>query len=432
MILHTDVETMPREDLEALQLRRLKATVERCYATVGFYRDAMDELGFKPHHLKSLDDVRNLPYTKKEHLRQNYPFGMFAVPTDQVVRVHASSGTTGKPTVVGYTKRDIQTWSKLMARSLAAAGMRPGDRLHNAYGYGLFTGGLGFHYGAEKLGAMVTPMSGGQTQKQIMLLQDFEPTALGCTPSYALNIAEEADAMGVDIRKLSLKLGVFGAEPWTEEMRFEIESRLGIDAVDVYGLSEVIGPGVGIECVNAKDGLHIWEDHFLVECVDVDTGKPLPYGEEGEIVFTSLTKEAFPIIRYRTRDISVLNSAPCKCGRTHVRMARVTGRSDDMLIIRGVNVFPSQVESILMKTENLSPFYQIEVFREGNMDSMGVNVEASPPLMEQGQEAMDRVAAKVSKDIKDFVGVSCKINIKNVGEVPRSQGKAVRVIDHRK
>ncbi len=432
MILHTDVETMPREDLEALQLRRLKATVERCYATVGFYRDAMDELGFKPHHLKSLDDVRNLPYTKKEHLRQNYPFGMFAVPTDQVVRVHASSGTTGKPTVVGYTKRDIQTWSKLMARSLAAAGMRPGDRLHNAYGYGLFTGGLGFHYGAEELGAMVTPISGGQTQKQIMLLQDFEPTALGCTPSYALNIAEEADAMGVDIRKLSLKLGTFGAEPWTEEMRFEIESRLGIDAVDVYGLSEVIGPGVGIECVNAKDGLHIWEDHFLVECVDVDTGKPLPYGEEGEIVFTSLTKEAFPIIRYRTRDISVLNPAPCKCGRTHVRMARVTGRSDDMLIIRGVNVFPSQVESVLMKTENLSPFYQIEVFREGNMDSIGVNVEASPPLMEQGQEAMDRVAAKVSKDIKDFIGVSCQINIKNVGEVPRSQGKAVRVIDHRK
>lgn len=432
MILHTDVETMPREDLEALQLRRLQATVEHCYATVGFYREAMDELGFKPHHLKSLDDVRNLPYTKKEHLRQNYPFGMFAVPTDQVVRVHASSGTTGKPTVVGYTKRDIDTWSKLMARSLAAAGMRPGDRLHNAYGYGLFTGGLGFHYGSEELGSMVTPMSGGQTQKQIMLLQDFEPTALGCTPSYALNIAEEADAMGVDFRKLSLKLGIFGAEPWTEEMRFEIESRLGIDAIDVYGLSEVIGPGVGIECVNAKNGLHIWEDHFLVECVDVDTGKPLPYGEEGEIVFTSLTKEAFPIIRYRTRDISVLNPAPCKCGRTHVRMDRVTGRSDDMLIIRGVNVFPSQVESVLMKTENLSPFYQIEIFREGNMDSMQVNVEASPPLMEQGQEAMDRVAGKVTKDIKDFIGVSCKMNILNVGVVPRSQGKAVRVIDHRK
>ncbi len=432
MILHTDVETMPREDLEALQLRRLKATVERCYATVGFYREAMDELGFKPHHLKSLDDVRNLPYTKKEHLRQNYPFGMFAVPTDQVVRVHASSGTTGKPTVVGYTKRDIDTWSKLMARSLAAAGMRPGDRLHNAYGYGLFTGGLGFHYGSEELGSMVTPMSGGQTQKQIMLLQDFEPTALGCTPSYALNIAEEADAVGVDFRKLSLKLGIFGAEPWTEEMRFEIESRLGIDAVDIYGLSEVIGPGVGIECVNAKNGLHIWEDHFLVECVDVDTGKPLPYGEEGEIVFTSLTKEAFPIIRYRTRDISVLNPAPCKCGRTHVRMDRVTGRSDDMLIIRGVNVFPSQIESVLMKTENLSPFYQIEIFREGNMDSMQVNIEASPPLMEQGQEAMDRVAGKVTKDIKDFIGVSCKMNILHVGGIPRSQGKAVRVIDHRK
>lgn len=432
MILHTEHETLPREDLEQLQLKRLRTTVERCYYTVGFYRDAMDKLDIKPQHIKTLEDVRHLPFTKKEHLRENYPFGMFAVPTDQVVRVHASSGTTGKPTVVGYTARDIRTWAQLIARSLAAAGMRPGDRLHNSYGYGLFTGGLGLHYGGEELGVMVIPMSGGQTQKQIMLLKDFEPTGLSCTPSYALNIAEEAAEMGVDIRKLPLRVGIHGAEPWTEEMRYELESRLGIDAIDIYGLSEIIGPGVAIECLEAKKGLHVWEDHFLVECVDRDTGQPLPYGEEGEIVFTSLTKEAFPIIRYRTRDISSLNPAPCKCGRTHVRMERITGRSDDMLIIRGVNVFPSQVESVLMQTEILSPFYQIEVFREGSMDTMRVNVEASPPLAAQGEDAMQRVAAKATKDIKDFIGVSCKVLVKGVGEVPRSQGKAVRVVDHRK
>ncbi len=432
MILHTKVETLPREDLEKLQLKRLQTTVERCYCTVGFYHDAMDELGVKPRHIQTLADTRLLPYTKKEHLRDSYPFGMFAVPMDQVVRVHASSGTTGKPTVVGYTARDIRTWSQLMARSLASAGLHPGDRMHNAYGYGLFTGGLGFHYGAEELGVMVTPMSGGQTQKQIMLLKDFEATGLSCTPSYALNLAEEAEVLGVDLRKLPLKVGIHGAEPWSEEMRYELESRLGIDAIDIYGLSEVMGPGVGVECINAKDGLHIWEDHFLVECVDIDTGKPLPYGEEGEIVFTSLTKEAFPLLRYRTRDIASLNPAPCKCGRTHVRMSRITGRTDDMLIIRGVNVYPSQVESVLMKTEILSPFYQIDVFRQGSMDTMVVNVEASPPLAEQGEEAMRKVAARATKDIKDFIGVSCQVVVKQVGEIPRSQGKAVRVVDHRK
>ncbi|TVO71961.1 phenylacetate--CoA ligase family protein [Sedimenticola selenatireducens] len=432
MILHSDFETMPREELEALQLKRLKTTVERCYHTVKFYRNAMDELGVKPEHIQQLSDVRHLPYTKKEHLRENYPFGLFAVPTEQVVRVHASSGTTGKPTVVGYTKRDIRTWAQLVARCLAASGLHPGDRLHNAYGYGLFTGGLGLHYGGEELGVMVTPMSGGQTQKQLMLLKDFAPTAISCTPSYALNLAEAADEMGINIRKLSLKVGIHGAEPWTEEMRYELESRLGIDCVDIYGLSEVMGPGVGNECIEAKNGLHIWEDHFLVECVDTNTGKPVPYGEEGEIVFTSLTKEAFPIIRYRTRDISVLDKAPCKCGRTHVRMQRITGRSDDMLIIRGVNVYPTQVEAVLMQSETLSPFYQIELFREGSMDTMVVNVEGSPPLMEQPQEARDRTAAKVVRDIKDFIGVSCKVVIKDVGEVPRSEGKAVRVIDHRK
>ena len=432
MILDIEQETLPREDLEALQLRRLRATVERCYQTVTYYREAMDELRVKPHHIKSLADIQLLPFTKKENIRENYPFGMFAVPTDQVVRILASSGTTGKPTVVGYTRRDIKIWARVMARSLAAAGLRPGDRLHNAYGYGLFTGGLGLHYGAEELGVMVTPISGGQTQRQIMLLRDFEPTGLSCTPSYALNLAETAEDMNIDLRKLPLRVGVFGAEPWTSEMRYELESRLGIDAIDIYGLSEVIGPGVGIECIEAKDGLHIFEDHFLIEAVDIDSGNPIPYGESGEIVITSLTKEAFPVIRYRTRDISILNPAPCRCGRTHLRMQRVTGRTDDMLIIRGVNVFPSQVEAILMQTETLSPFYQLEVAREGNLDWLTVNVEGSPPLVSQGQEAMDRVGLKAQKDIKDFIGVTAKVVVRKTGELPRSEGKAVRVIDHRK
>ncbi len=432
MILDIEQETLPREDLQNLQLHRLRTTVERCYQTVNYYREAMDELGVKPSHIQSVADVRLLPFTKKENLRENYPFGMFAVPTDQVVRIHASSGTTGKPTVVGYTRRDIRTWARVVARCLAAAGMRPGDRLHNAYGYGLFTGGLGLHYGAEELGVMVTPISGGQTQRQIMLIRDFEPTGLSCTPSYALNLAETAEDMNVDLRKLPLKVGVFGAEPWTEEMRYELESRLGIDAIDIYGLSEVIGPGVGIECLEAKDGLHVFEDHFLIEAVDVNTGQPVPNGEPGEIVITSLTKEAFPVIRYRTRDISVLNPAPCRCGRTHVRMQRVTGRTDDMLIIRGVNVFPSQVEAILMQTETLSPFYQLEISRENNLDLLTVNVEGSPPLVAQGRDAMDRVAHKAQKDIKDFIGVTAKVVVKATGEIPRSEGKAVRVVDHRK
>ena len=432
MIFNSEFETLPREQLAALQLSRLQATVHRCYATVKFYRDAMDDLGVRPEHIQSLADARLLPFTKKEQLRDNYPFGMFAVPPEQVVRVHASSGTTGKPTVVGYTRRDIDTWAELVARSIAAAGMRPGERLQVGFGYGLFTGGLGLHYGGDKLGVMVVPMSGGQTHKQIMLLEDFAVNGLCCTPSYALNIAEEAEKIGVDLRKLPLRVGIFGAEPWSEEMRYEIEARLGIDAIDIYGLSEVMGPGVSVECATARKGLHVWEDHFLVECVDRDSGLPLPYGEEGELVFTSLTKEAFPILRYRTRDISVLNPEPCKCGRTHVRMNRVTGRSDDMLIIRGVNVFPSQVESILMRTETLSPFYQIEVFREGHHDMLMVNVEASPPLLVQGEEAMARVRHKVEKDIKDFIGISATVNLKQRGEIERSQGKAVRVIDHRK
>lgn len=432
MILHNDIETLPRDQLEALQLKRLQTTVERCYANVKTYRESMDKLGVKPSDIKSLKDLRRLPLTDKSHLRASYPFGMFAIPREQAVRVHASSGTTGKPTVVGYSRRDIDTWSTLMARSISAAGLNPGDVFHNAYGYGLFTGGLGFHYGAETLGCSVTPISGGQTQKQVMLLQDFGANGLGCTPSYALNIAEEADRAGVDIRKLPLRVGIFGAEPWTEEMRAQIESRLGIDAIDVYGLSEIIGPGVSVECIEAKNGLHVWEDHFIVEVVDPDTGEVLEDGEQGELVFTSLTKEAFPILRYRTRDISTVDRTICKCGRTHARMKRVTGRSDDMLIIRGVNVYPSQIESVLVKSKTLSPFYQIEVSREGSLDSMLVNVEATLQLADQGAEAMQRTAQQVTRDIKDFIGVSCRVEVREPGQVPRSQGKAVRVIDHRK
>ncbi|MDR0563524.1 MAG: phenylacetate--CoA ligase [Azoarcus sp.] len=432
MIFDVDNETRPREELQALQLRRLQDMVARCYETVKFYREAMDELEVKPHHIQTLADVKLLPFTKKEQLRENYPYSMFAVPRDQVIRLHASSGTSGKPVIVGHTQRDIDNWGQMAARCLGAAGLQPGDRLHNAYGYGLFTGGLGLHGGAETLGMTVIPMSGGQTQKQVMLLQDLAPDAMSCTPSYALNIAEEAEKLGVDIRKLPLRVGLYGAEPWSEEMRYELESRMGIDALDIYGLTELMGPGVGIECLASKKGLHIWEDHFLVECVDVDTGEPLPPGERGEIVITSLTREAFPMMRFRTRDISVLDPAPCKCGRTHIRMNRITGRSDDMLIIRGVNVFPTQVEAILMRTETLSPFYQIEVFREGHLDSLRINVEASPPLYAKGQEYMDRVSAKVQKDIKDFIGIHCEVKIHPTGAVERSMGKAVRVIDHRK
>jgi phenylacetate-CoA ligase len=431
MIFDIDNETLPREELKALQLRRLQDMVTRCYETVKFYREAMDELEVKPHHIQTLADVKLLPFTKKEQLRDNYPYGMFAVPRDQVIRLHASSGTSGKPIVVGHTRRDLINWGQMGARCLAAAGLQPGDRLHNAYGYGLFTGGLGLHGGAETLGMTVIPMSGGQTQKQVMLLQDLAPDAMCCTPSYALNIMEEAEKLGVDIRKLPLRVGLYGAEPWGEEMRYELESRMGIDALDIYGLTELMGPGVGVECLAAKKGLHIWEDHFLVECVDVDTGEPFPPGEKGEIAITSLTREAFPMLRFRSRDISTLDPAPCKCGRTHVRMSRITGRSDDMLIIRGVNVFPTQVEAILMRTETLSPFYQLEVFREGHLDSLRVNVEASPPLYAKGQDYMNRVSAKVQKDIKDFIGISCEVKIHPTGSVERSMGKAVRVIDHR-
>ena len=432
MIYDEDFETLPREALEAIQLKRLQALAEKVYATVAFYKKAFDEKGVKPGDIKSLEDLRKLPFTMKQDLRDNYPFGMFATPMENVVRIHASSGTTGKPTVVGYTRRDINTWSELMARTLAAAGAHKGDIVHNAYGYGLFTGGLGFHYGAERLGASVIPVSGGNTKRQILLMKDFGPTVLTCTPSYALHLADVAADEGVDFKSLAFRVAVCGAEPWTENIRKEIENRLGIDAVDIYGLSEIIGPGVSVECVEAKKGLHVFEDHFIPEIIDPVTGEPLPYGETGELVFTTLTKEAFPLIRYRTRDLSVLYHEPCKCGRNLVRMGRITGRSDDMLIIRGVNVFPSQIESVLMARDDVAPHYVLIVDRQEHMDTLEVHVEMDEGVFSDAVKDLQSMGQDIEKDIKDLLGVSCKVRLVEPKTIQRSQGKAQRVIDKRK
>ena len=424
-------ETMTPDALSALQVERARRTLERAYASVPLYRQRFDAAGVKPGDFKVLADIGRFPFTLKSDLRDNYPFGMFALPRDKVLRLHASSGTSGKPTVVGYSKGDLDLWSDLMARSLACAGARPGDIVHNAYGYGLFTGGLGAHYGAERLGCTVVPMSGGGTERQVTLLQDFGANVLCATPSYALNIAEVAAGMGVDLRRPSLRIGVFGAEPWSESMRRVIEDQLGIKAVDLYGLSEILGPGVACECHVAQTGLHGWEDHFLFEVIDPETLEPRPMGESGELVITTLTKEALPMIRYRTRDITRLSREPCACGRSHVRIMRVTGRNDDMLIIRGVNVYPSQVEAVLITLPDLAPHYQIVLTREGALDAMTVEVEVAPQVsMTDADRA--RKAAEVSSHIKSLVGVTCKIAVKSPGEVPRSQGKAVRVKDLRK
>ena len=430
-IYNIDFETMPREGLEAIQLRRLQTTLERVYATVPFYKKSFDAAGIKPEDIKSLDDLRRIPFTTKQDLRDNYPYDMFAVPMGQVVRIHASSGTTGKPTVVGYTKRDIDTWAELMARSMSAAGATHGDIIHNAFGYGLFTGGLGAHYGAEKLGASVIPVSGGNTKRQITIMQDFKPTSLCGTPSYILHLAEVADEMGVDFKDLSFKSGIFGAEPWTENMRQDLEAKLDLKAVDIYGLSEVIGPGVSIECVEEQQGLHVFEDHFIVEIVDPKTFEPVPHGEPGELVFTSITKEAFPVIRYRTKDITSLNPVPCTCGRTHVRMNKPSGRTDDMLIIRGVNVFPSQIESVLMENKKIQPHYQLEVNRQGNLDTLTVKVEMDEELFSDDIKGLQRMEAGISRDIKEHLGVSAKVSLVEPKTIERSQGKAVRVIDNR-
>ena len=423
-------ETMPREQLAALQLTRLKDTLERAYAKVPHYKRRFDEAGVKPGDLTSLADVARFPFTLKTDLRDNYPFGMFAVPREQLLRLHASSGTTGRPTVVGYTRGDLDLWAGLMARSMACAGALPGEVVHNAYGYGLFTGGLGAHYGAERLGCTVVPISGGGTERQVALLADFGATILCSTPSYALNIAEVAEQQKVDIRKLPLRIGLFGAEPWSDAMRADLQARLGIKAIDIYGLSEILGPGVACECHQMQNGLHGWEDHFLFECIDPETLQPVPRGEPGELVITTLTKEALPMIRYRTRDITRLSDEPCPCGRTHTRIMRVTGRDDDMLIIRGVNVYPSQVESVLVGFPGLAPHYQIVLTRDGALDAMTVEVEIAPDAPAD-DAARKRKAGEVRHHIKSLIGVTCTVDVKAPGEVPRSQGKAVRVRDLR-
>jgi phenylacetate-CoA ligase len=423
---------MPREELEAVQLRRLKAQVERVYATVPYYRAKMREAGVAPGDIKALADIRRLPFTTKDDLRRNYPFGLFTVPLERVVRIHASSGTTGQPTVVGYTKRDIKMWAEMMARSLTAAGVTRGDIVHNAYGYGLFTGGLGAHYGAEEIGCAVIPISGGNSKRQITIMRDFGSTVLLSTPSYALNLADTMVEMGIKPADLKLRVGVFGAEPWSEQMRQEIEKKLRIKAIDIYGLSEVLGPGVAIECLEEQRGLHIMEDHFLAEIVDRDTFEPLPVGEAGELVFTTLTKEAFPVIRYRTKDISHLIPEVCTCGRTFYRMPKVTGRTDDMLIIRGVNVFPSQIEEVLMKSEGVEPHYQIVVEREGSLDSIEVQVEVSEEVFSDEVKVLEVLSLKIKNDIKDLLGITARIKLVEPKTIQRSEGKAKRVIDNRK
>jgi len=432
MIWNDEFETLPSEAIEALQLKRLRDMVDRVHATVPFYRQKLAGAGYKPGDIRKLEDLARLPFTTKDDLRETYPFGLFAVPMERVVRIHASSGTTGKPTVVGYTRRDIDTWAELMARTLVAGGTTSGDVVHNAYGYGLFTGGLGAHYGAEKIGATVIPMSGGNTKRQIMLMKDFGSTILLCTPSYALNLAEVMTEEGVDPATLKLKSGLFGAEPWTEAMRKGIERQLRLDAIDIYGLSEVIGPGVASECIEAKHGLHIFEDHFIAEVIDPATGTVLPQGEVGELVFTTISKEAFPVIRYRTRDISRLITTPCACGRTLVRMERISGRSDDMLIIRGVNVFPSQLESVLMAVEGVEPHYQLIVSREGALDELEVQVEVNEAIFSDEIKQLEVLSRRVETDIKDLLGVSCKVKLVEPKTIQRSEGKAKRVIDKRR
>lgn len=431
MLYDVSNETMPREELEALQLRRLKSMVEKVYYNVPFYQNKFNEMGVRPEQIRSLDDLKYLPFTEKQDLRNNYPYGLFAVPRDNVVRVHASSGTTGKATVVGYTQRDVNTWADLMARSLMCAGASRRDIVHNAYGYGLFTGGLGMHYGVERLGATILPISGGGTRRQVMLMRDFGSTILCSTPSYALFLYESILAAGIQIDDLKLHTGIFGAEPWSEKMRAEIEAKLRIKALDIYGLSEIMGPGVGMECCDAQDGLHIWEDHFLIEIIDPDTGEQLPLGETGELVITTITKEAQPLVRYRTRDITRIDAIPCRCGRTHRRISRIQGRSDDMLIIRGVNVFPQQIETILLETQGVAPHYQLILTREGSLDMLEVKVEVDEKLFSDEIKHLQRIEAKIQKNIKEFLGVTAKVTMSEPQSIERSEGKAKRIIDLR-
>jgi phenylacetate-CoA ligase len=447
MIRDREHECMSREGLRKLQGERLATLVKRVYDLVPFYKDALDEAGIAPERIRGLEDLSSLPMTKKHHLRDQYPFGLFATPLKEVVRIHASSGTTGKPTTVGYTRNDIVTWAEVMARALAGVGTTDDDIVQVAYGYGLFTGGLGAHYGAELLGSSVIPISGSNTQRQLMLMQDFGTTVMCCTPSFALYLWDVAQQLELDVTKFPLRVGVFGAEPWSEAMRRDIERKWNIKACDIYGLSEIIGPGVSCECIEAQSGLHMNDDHFLPEIVDPDTGEPVPDGELGELVITTLTKEAFPLIRYRTGDITRLNPEPCICGRTNVRMDRVSGRSDDMLIIRGVNVFPSQVESVLLMSPQVEPHYRLIVGRKGAMDNMEVQVEITPSLYKDVSEAvlslndatmftehdaLIDLKQRIQKNVKDIIGINVSVVFKEPGSIERSEGKTQRVVDMRK
>ena len=429
-ILNPEAECLPREEMQKLQLQRLQKTLTLVSEKVPCYQSKFRDLGFQPGDLKSLQDLRHLPFTTKEDLRVNYPYGMFAVPMREVVRIHSSSGTTGKPTVVGYTQEDIKIWTELVARFMAAAGVTREDIVHIAFGYGLFTGAFGLHYGSEAIGASVIPMSGGNTDKQIMIMQDYCSSVLVCTPSYGLTIADRMEKQGIDPSSLALRVGLFGAEPWSEQMRVELEQRLGIIATDNYGLSEIMGPGVAGECL-LKQGMHFAEDHFLAEIIDPDTGEVLPEGSVGELVITSLSKQAFPMIRYRTRDITRLNYEACECGRTLARMEKTRGRSDDMLIIKGVNVFPTQIEEVLFQIEGCEPHYQLIVERENNMDSLEVQVEVNEHIFFDEMKQQREFVVQAEKKLATVLGVSAKVKLVEPSSIPRHEGKAVRVIDRR-
>lgn len=437
MIFNPEAETMPRPRLEAIQLERLRETLERVYHRVPLHKQRLDDAGVKPDDFNHLSDLTRLPLTTKTDLRDHYPFGLFAVPREEVARIHTSSGTGGKPTVVGYTENDIRVWAEVCARSLGCAGAEPGETLHNAYGYGLFTGGLGLHYGAERLGMTVVPASGGQTARQVSLIRDFRPHGISCTPSYALNLADHLDDLGLDAGTLGIRYGVFGAEPWSETMREKIQEGLHLTAVDIYGLSEVIGPGVACECREEQAGAHVFEDHFLVEVIDPDTLEPAAPGEEGELVFTTLTKEAFPVIRFRTGDIASLITEPCSCGRTTYRMSRVKGRTDDMLIVRGMNVFPSEIERTLLTIEGLAPHYQVMLSRQGVLDQLTVQVEVTPPFWTTTESDLNedrrgrRLRDAALHRLHSELGIRVDVELCPPRAIPRSEGKAVRVVDMR-
>jgi phenylacetate-CoA ligase len=431
MIYNEKIECMSRDEMHNLQSKKLAETVNRVYKNVPFYKDKMDKAGIKPEDIKSIDDISKLPFTTKKDLRDNYPFGLFAAKQEDIVRIHASSGTTGKPTVVGYTKKDIENWAEVCARTIALAGGHKGSTVQVAYGYGLFTGGLGMHYGGEKLGASVVPMSSGNTKKQLMLMEDFGTTILCCTPSYALYLAEAIEEMGIDRSKLKLKSGIFGAEPWSEQMRTQIEDRLKIKARDIYGLSEIVGPGVSCDC-EYKTGLHINEDYFYPEIIDPDSLKQIGYDKKGELVFTCIEKEGIPLLRYRTKDISSLSNDECGCGRTLVRMQKVMGRSDDMLIIRGVNVFPSQIESVLVNFADVEPHYQIIVERKENFDTLEIQVEVSEKMFSDEVRRLEMLRNNIKAEMQSVLGISVDIKFVEPKTIVRSMGKAVRVIDNRK